>query len=233
VRVVVITGAAGGLGAALTLTLGGRGFHVLALCRGDTSAARELGARMAAAGVRGEILRHDITSTEAADTLSRSDAIGAATELMLVNNACAKLEPRPFHLHEWSEIQAALDVAAKGSFLCTRALLRPLVAKRGTVVSVLSRAVTGEVPKGFAGYIIAKSALLGASRALAAEYAGRLRVFTVSPGFMDTPLTAGLDPRLREAMRADGVRTVESVAEAITDRACSEQTPGRGEDYPL
>ncbi len=232
-KAAVITGGTGGLGSALALELGSRGFHVLSLYHRDVAAAEDLTRRMNSAGVLGLVLQQDITDAGVAKALDGVEFLGAATEIVLVNNAAARFEPKPFHLHEWKEIAAALETAAKGSFLCTKALLRRLVAKHGTVVNVLSRAVTGDVPKGFGGYVIAKSALLGMTRALAAEYAGRLRVFSVSPGFLETRLTAGWDERLRERMKDDPSRTPETVALAIADRVCSNGTVGRGEDYPL
>jgi len=233
VKAVVITGGAGGLGSALAMELGARGYRVLALYGSDRVAADALAERLRMAGVEGEVVRQDITSADVTDCLARFDWVTGAAELVLVNNACAPFTPKPFHLHDWTEVAAALDVAVKGSFLCTKALLRPLAARRGTVVNVLSRAVTGDVPKGFGAYVIAKSALLGMTRALAAEYGERLRVFSVSPGFMRTPLTAAWDARLTDAMAGGDVRGVDAVARVIADLISAAATPARGEDYPL
>jgi NAD(P)-dependent dehydrogenase (short-subunit alcohol dehydrogenase family) len=106
----------------------------------------------------------------------------------------------------------------------------------GTIVNVLTSAIEGAPPKGFAAYLTAKYALQGFTLALAAEYATRgVRVFSVSPGYMETPLTQQWDARLSEAIRANAGRiTVPAEAAArIFNLVTAGEALGRGENYPV
>jgi NAD(P)-dependent dehydrogenase (short-subunit alcohol dehydrogenase family) len=106
----------------------------------------------------------------------------------------------------------------------------------GVIVNVLTSAIDGQTPKGFAAYVTAKYALRGLTLALAAEYAERgIRIFSVSPGFMDTPLTQKWDSRLREIIRTNSSRLTEPIeaAKRLLELVTDETTPGRGEDYPI
>jgi NAD(P)-dependent dehydrogenase (short-subunit alcohol dehydrogenase family)/acyl dehydratase len=224
----VVTGGTQGLGRALTLAFGTAGYEVLALYQRDTHAARLLEAELTAAGIVGRTVQHDVTHDDFPE-------VPTGKQLVLINNAAAYFEPKPLHLIAWEEMERSLVVALKGSFVACRALLRPMLkAGGGTIVNVLSSAVHF-TPKGFAAYIPAKLALQGLTRSLAAEYAQRgLRVFSVSPGFMDTRLTSGWSPQLRAAMRAAApMRTTETYADSILKLVLRNDLPARGEDYLL
>jgi NAD(P)-dependent dehydrogenase (short-subunit alcohol dehydrogenase family) len=91
-------------------------------------------------------------------------------------------------------------------------------------------------PKGFAAYLTAKHALRGLTLALAAEYAERgVRVFSVSPGFMDTPLTKRWDSRLREIIRANSLHVSDPIqaAKRLVELVDNKTAVGQGEDYPI
>lgn len=140
------------------------------------------------------------------------------------------------HLLKWDDFQDSFEVAVKGVWLYTRSVIRPMLkARRGNIVNVLTTAVEGIPPKGFAAYVTAKCALQGLTRALASEYAHRgIRVFSVSPGFMETSLTAGWDQRLKAAMSnasATGAQSPMYVAENIRKLVENPQTPGQGENH--
>jgi NAD(P)-dependent dehydrogenase (short-subunit alcohol dehydrogenase family)/acyl dehydratase len=221
---VIVTGGTKGLGRELSLAFGRAGYEVLALYRSDAAAAQSLGAELAAAGLRGRAVQHDVTQEGFPE-------LPACRNLVLINNAAAAFEPRPLHLLEWKDYEDALGVAVQGAFRASQALLRPMIrAGRGTIVNVLSSAIF-QVPKGFGAYVPAKFALLGLTRSLAAEYSPRgLRIFSVSPGFMDTPLTRAWTPALRAASEASDVATN---ARAILDLVTLEHLSGQGENYPL
>jgi 3-oxoacyl-[acyl-carrier protein] reductase len=72
--------------------------------------------------------------------------------------------------------------------------------KAGRIIFLSS--VVGEMGNaGQTGYAITKAALLGAARSIAREYASRnITVNAISPGFIDTDMTTGLTPQLKEQM---------------------------------
>jgi short-subunit dehydrogenase len=111
-----------------------------------------------------------------------------------------------------------------------------LKLKAGTIIHVLSSAIEGAPPKGFSAYVTAKHALRGFTLALAAEYSPRgLKIFSVSPGYMDSDLTGKWDDRLRESIRGATDRVTDPAAAAcrIVELAITDNTPGVGENYPV
>jgi 3-oxoacyl-[acyl-carrier protein] reductase len=234
-RLAVVTGGTKGLGREISLAFGRAGYDVLALYASDRAAADELTAAFAQAGIQGSAVQHDITSTDAA-IWSRPE-IAEAEKIVLIHNACAPFSPTPLHQLPWAEFEQNFNVAVKGGWACSQALLRPMIKKGGgTIVNVLTSALEGSSPKGFSAYLTAKHALRGLTLAQASEFSARgIRVFTVSPGYMDTALTARWDDRLRDSIRSNSSRITDPAIAAARIVALVEDTTlaGQGEDYPL
>lgn len=233
-RTVIITGATKGLGRATALVFAQAGHQVIALYSADEAAAEKLRIELRPLGGDSCVIKHDVTS-ENTELWGRSDIVQSQS-LVLINNACAPFTPRPFHLLRWEEMSNGLNVGLKGSWLSASALLRPMArAGNGTIVNVLTSALQGAPPKGFAAYVTAKHALRGLTLALAAEYAAKgIRVFSVSPGFMATAFTAGWDERFVQAIRAvSPLSDPASAARRIYELVEGMDTPGQGEDYSV
>lgn len=201
--VAVITGGTKGLGRALSLRFGRAGYSVVAIFHSDDPAARNLERELQGAGISGLALRHDVATEGLAAKLAAVPGFADATSYTLIHAACAPFSPKPLHLLG-QELEEQFRTAVVGGLLTAQAMLRFMVRrKRGTIVEILSTAVGDTAPKGFLAYVSAKYALLGLSKCLDAEYAHLgIRVLTVSPGFMNTSLTAGWDPSLRAAIAA-------------------------------
>jgi 3-oxoacyl-[acyl-carrier protein] reductase len=231
---VVITGATKGLGRSITLEFARAGYRVLGLYSADEAAAEKLRVVLRSFHSDAQLLKHDV-SRELPQTWSRAE-IQRAEGLVLVNNAWASFTPQPFHLLPWGDFETGLNIGLKGSWLCARALLGPMVRSgRGIIVNVLTSALHGLPPRGFAAYAVAKHALRGLTLALAAEYGAKgIRVFSVSPSFMLTELTSKWDARLIEAVRGGAPATNPvDAAHMIRDLVDKNTTVGRGEDYSL
>jgi 3-oxoacyl-[acyl-carrier protein] reductase len=231
---VVITGATKGLGRALALVFAQAGHRVLGFYSADEEAAEKMRAELQPFGGHWSVIKHNVAKENA--ELWVAPYIQQAESLVLINNVCAPFTPQPFHLLRWEDFADGLDAGLKGSWLCSRALLRPMArAGRGTIVNVLTTALYGLPPKGFAAYATAKHALRGLTLALAAEYAERgIRVFSVSPSFMPTALTAVWDARLVESICAGTTPSdPDQAARRIYGLVENAATPGRGEDYPV
>jgi 3-oxoacyl-[acyl-carrier protein] reductase len=231
--VVVVTGGTKGLGREISLAFGRAGYLVAACYASDTAAAEETRALLEADGGQIRLIRQDVAALQA-DAFSELP-LADAPRLILVNNACASFSPQPFHQLGAADFQRQFEAGALGAVNVCRALLRPLLRQPGNVVmNVLTTAVPGLPPKGFAAYAVAKHALRGLTLALAAEYAARgLKVCSISPGFMDTPLTQAWDERLRAGMMATPGQVSQPHAVASRMLALAEDLalPGQGEDY--
>jgi 3-oxoacyl-[acyl-carrier protein] reductase len=231
-RTVIITGGTKGLGREIALTFGRAGYFVIAFYSTDTAAAERLQAAFTTEKINGCVLQHDVTSENSA--VWNHPEIQTADRLTLIHNACAPFTPVPMHQLTWENFENNFSVAVKGGWLGSQALVR-LMLKRGggTMINILTSAVAGMPPKGFGAYAVAKHALRGLTLSLAAEYAPRgIRVFSASPGFMQTSLTETWDVRLREAIQSAARNTVPAdAAQRLLELVDSETTPGQGEDY--
>jgi NAD(P)-dependent dehydrogenase (short-subunit alcohol dehydrogenase family) len=174
-RTVVVTGGAKGIGRATVTRFTALGDRVVALGR-DEAALAAL-----------EVETHVCDVTDEAVVTSVLGALGAVD--VLVNNAGIG-ESAPLHLTTLESWQRHLDVNATGAFLCMRAVV-PGMRERGdgAIVTVASTAGRSGVPY-TAAYTASKHAVVGLTRAVAAEVAGTgVRVNAVCPTFVNTEMT--------------------------------------------
>lgn len=233
-KTAIVTGGTKGLGREISLGFARSGYFVVSLYSSDESAAQQLIDAIAKCQGRGLVMRHDVCSEDL--EIWNHSAIQNAESLTLIHNACGAFTPAPMHQLAWNDFENALSVALKGAWNSSQPLLRAMLKKKvGTIVNVLTSAIEGVPPKGFAAYAVAKYALRGFTLALASEYSGRgIKTFSVSPGYMDTGLTSSWDSRLREIICARSRVTVPlEAARTILNLVEDATIPGCGEDYPV
>lgn len=192
-RVVVITGAGGGLGRQFALAFARAGAR-LACVDLAPAAAAETAALVQAMGadavaITADVSLEDDTSAMAATAL---DAFGAIDTL--VNNAAvyAGIERRPFDEIEVADWDRVMAVNLRGPWLCAKACAAALRASGGAIVNVSSATVMSGSPL-WAHYVASKSALIGLSRVIARELGEHgVRVNTIAPGFTLTEASRDL-----------------------------------------
>ncbi|MCX2183147.1 SDR family oxidoreductase [Streptomyces fradiae] len=191
-RAVIVTGAARGQGAAEARLLAEAGARVV------LTDVREEEGRAVAAELgpdRGVFVRHDVTSAEDWAAVAAT-ALGSYGRLDgLVNNA-ALWRTAPLEDETYDNFELLLRVDLLGPFLGMRAVLPALrEAGGGSIVNVSSTAGLVGVP-GHAAYGAGKFGLRGLSRSAARDLAPYgIRVNTVHPGAVDTPMTAAVADR--------------------------------------
>jgi NAD(P)-dependent dehydrogenase (short-subunit alcohol dehydrogenase family) len=179
----LVTGAGSGIGRATCRRLRAEGAAVAAL---DIDADA---VGIVAEEVGGTVLVADVTD---GDGLRRAidravDELGGLT--IVVNNAGVGAV-RPFHRYSDREYDRIVDVSMRGTFNGIRAAA-PLMVDGGSIVNVSS--VSGMRPtRGEAPYAAAKAAVIALTQSAALEYGPGLRVNCVSPGLIETRLTAPL-----------------------------------------
>ena len=187
-RIALVTGGGRGIGreAALALASAGADVAVAARSAGELAETVSL---IRAAGRRGEAIVCDVAERPQVDAMIARVKSALGDPLILVNNAgiagSAKLTDTTDEM--WDRM---LRVNATGAFYCTRAVLPMMLqAKWGRIVNVASIAAKSGAPY-IAAYAASKHALLGLTRAVAAEVATRgITVNAVCPGYVDTGMT--------------------------------------------
>lgn len=191
-KTVAVTGATRGIGLAITEHFLSAGWRVFCLARSDQAMAA-LRAKGDAHFVPFDASREDSVVAAAKAVLGHTDSLGA-----LVNNAGVALSA-PFAKTTTDDFLRVQAVNLTAPFVLTRELLPALVKAKGRVVNVCSTAAR----KGFkytAAYCASKHALLGLTRALAVELAGKhVTVNAVSPGWTDTDMLAASVERISSA----------------------------------
>ncbi len=195
----LVTGASGGIGAAIARALHGAGAAVA------LSGTREapLEALAAELGERAAVVPCNLADAEAVEGLvgRAAEALGGAVDI-LVNNAGITRDGLLMRMKD-EDWQAVLDVNLTAAMRLSRAALRGMMKARwGRIVSVTS--VVGATGNpGQTNYAAAKAGLTGFSKSLAAEVAARgITVNCVAPGFIATAMTDKLNEQQRERILA-------------------------------
>lgn len=219
--VAFVAGGSRGIGAQIARRLSGAGYAVAVNYFRSKARAEALVSELKAAGGRALAVQGDVR--EADDVAAALQAVEAALGpvSVLVNVATGELQQGPFGDFDWDAFQADLDYQVKAvTHLCRGVHAAMKAAGGGAIVNVLSQVVNGAPPARMAPYVTAKYALMGLSKALAAEWAGDgIRVNMVSPGMVQTELTEHYHERVfkMEAARTPLGRlaTPEDVAAAV------------------
>jgi 3-oxoacyl-[acyl-carrier protein] reductase len=184
----LVTGASGGIGAAIAQQLARDGLHVIVHANSQPERAEAVAAAIRAAGGSAETVAFDVADNAAC--AGALEAILAAGPIqVLVNNAGIHDDAilAGMRAEQWSRV---VDVSLNGFFNVTQPLLLPMLRTRwGRIISLSSvAAVMGN--RGQANYAAAKAGLHGASKSLALEVASRgVTVNVVAPGIIQTAMT--------------------------------------------
>ena len=198
-RIALVTGASQGIGRACALELAKVGATVALAARNETKLA-EVAAEIAAAGGTAAAFSLDVASEESIKNGAKAvlDRFGKVE--ILVNNAGITRDDLMMRMKraDWDDV---LSTNLTGTFLLTQALLRQMIKNRwGRIINIAS--VVGRTgQEGQVNYAASKAGLIGFTRSLAREVASRgITVNAVAPGYVETPMTAVLDEKLRAKM---------------------------------
>lgn len=203
-KVALVTGASRGLGETTAKLLALAGARVVVNYHRGADDARRVVDDIVAAGGQAEAIAADVSSPdEVASMVSAATARFGAIDI-LVNNAARDFRPSPFMKLSWRDVQADLDVIAKGAFLCCQAVLPSMLEKGAGKIINISTVATDDPPPDQTKYVMAKSALVGLTRSLSIEFAARnIQVNMVVPNFVETDLVAHIPEGFRKKLADD------------------------------
>jgi 3-oxoacyl-[acyl-carrier protein] reductase len=193
----LVTGATGGIGAAIARVLHGAGAAV-AISGTRAQVLEELKGSLG--GERVHVLPCNLSSPEEVEKLVPAAEAAMGGLDILVNNAGITRDGLAMRMKD-EDWQAVLDVNLSSAFRLSRAAMRGMMKKRwGRIISITSVVgVTGN--PGQANYVASKAGIIGLSKSLAQELAARnVTVNCVAPGFIATAMTEALNDKQKEAI---------------------------------
>jgi 3-oxoacyl-[acyl-carrier protein] reductase len=206
-KIAVVTGAAGGIGAATARLLASEGAAVALV---DVTAPRDVAEQIVSAGGAARAYACDITDQPAVDAVFDSIATDFGAVHILVNNAGITRDSLFFRMPK-ADWDAVIAVNLTGAYHCAQAAQRYMVARRyGKIVSLSSRSALGN--RGQANYAAAKAGIQALTATLAIELGPyNINVNAVAPGYIATAMTAATAARVgaapEEHQRAAAQRT--------------------------
>lgn len=196
---VFITGSTRGIGHAIALEFAKRGANVV--INGRSAISDELLTEFTAFGVKAVGVSGDISKSDDAKRMVNEAIEKLGSVDVLVNNAGITRDGLSLKMSE-EDFEAVLKINLTGAFNMTQAVMKPMTrARSGAIINITS--VVGLIGNaGQANYAASKAGLIGLTKSIAREVAGRnVRVNAVAPGFIDSDMTVELSDKIKEAMK--------------------------------
>lgn len=196
-KVTIVTGGAQGIGRAIAEFLAEKGSHIAIL---DFADAADTCRAIEEKGVKAFFAKVDVSDFGTVEKAVQAVAAEFGGVDNLVNNAGITRDKLLVRMTE-EEWDLVMRVNLKGTFNCTRAAVRYLMKKGGSIVNIASIAgLMGNV--GQTNYAASKAGIIGFTKSVAKEYGGKgIRANAVAPGFIQTDMTVALDEKYRDTMK--------------------------------
>ena len=200
-KAAIVTGASRGIGRAIALRLAREGANVLVNYNTRRHAADEVAAGIEAAGGRAIVVQADVAKAADVDRLVQAALAAFDNRIdVLVNNAGITRDQLIMRMSE-EDWESVLDTNLKSAFLVTRSVLRPMLRLRyGRIVNITSiSGIMGNA--GQANYSASKAGLIGLTRSIAREVAGRnITCNAVAAGVIETEIWQGVPETAIESL---------------------------------
>jgi len=199
-RTIMVTGGSRGIGRGICLAFARADNHIYFNYSSAGEAAAQTEKLVAEAGGTATGIQVNVASEkEVMDFVARAlDETGRVD--VLVNNAGITRDGLLVRMKEadWEEV---LNINLKGSFLCTKAVTKPMMRQRyGRIINVSSVVGVSGNP-GQVNYVASKAGIIGLTKGVAKELASRgITANVVAPGYIETDMTADLPDKAKEAM---------------------------------
>jgi len=235
--VALVTGGSRGIGRAIAEALAADGYEVAVNFISNEGAAKDTVESIESAGGKAIPVQADIADSEKVDAMFTEIEERLGPVVALVNNAGVRADGLALGMKDdaWRRV---IDTNLFGTFACTRRALRPMLkARKGRIVNITSISGMHASP-GQANYSAAKAGVIGLTKTIAAEVAGKgISVNAVAPGLIATDLTSNLNDKQVEAIQgrvpAKRIGTPEDVASLVSWLCSDKATYITGAVYPV
>lgn len=198
-QVAVVTGAGRGIGRAIALKFAAAGADVVCVSRTAENSSR-VAQEVRALGR--QAWAHAVDVADGAGVAALADQIlkDCPRVDILVNNAGVTRDGLLMRMSE-ADWDTVLDTNLKGAFHFTKALARAFLRQRGGRIINVASVIGLMGNAGQANYAASKAGLIGFTKAMAREMGSRgVTVNALAPGFIETDMTAGLKPEMKEEL---------------------------------
>lgn len=199
-RVAVVTGASRGIGRAIALALAAQGRHVVLVAR-DLAKLEAVKQQIESVGGTAAVKTCDIGDGAALTAMIEAVADEFGRLDILVNNAGITRDTLILRMSD-EQFDEVIRVNLRSAFIACRAAAKPMLrGKWGRIINISS--VSGLVGNaGQCNYAASKAGLLGLTKSIAKELAGKnITANVVAPGFIETDMTEGLPEAIKEGVK--------------------------------
>ena len=217
-KVALVTGAAQGIGKAVALLLARHGADIV-VSDINLEKAEETAKEIESIGQKAMAIKVNVASLNDVERMVEAVLKKFGKIDILINNAGITRDKLILRMTE-EDWDIVLNVNLKGTFNCTKAVVRHMAKQRsGKIVSIAS--VVGEMGNaGQVNYAASKAGVIGLTKTIAREFAKRgINVNAIAPGYIETPMTEVLSDKVKEELKRlipmERLGKPEDVAEAV------------------
>ena len=201
-KVALVTGASRGIGKAIALKLAENGADVAIVYAGNKEKAEETQKQLESLSVKAKAYCCDVSDFEKTKALIEEVTNDFGGVDILVNNAGIVRDTLVLKMKE-EDFDKVIDTNLKGAFNLIKHTYQAFMKRRSGRIVNISSVVGLNGNAGQANYASAKAGLIGLTKSVAKELAGRkVTCNAIAPGFIETDMTEALNDKVKEAMTA-------------------------------
>lgn len=200
-KTVIVTGGSRGIGKGIALEFAKQGANVAFTYSSSVEAAKALEVELQVFGVKAKGYRSDAASFSQSEQLVEEVLKDFGSVDVLINNAGITKDNLLMRMTE-ADFDKVIEVNLKSIFNMTKAVQRIMLKQRSGSIINISSVVGVQGNAGQANYAASKAGILGFTKSVALELGSRnIRCNAIAPGFIETEMTAKLNPEVVEGWR--------------------------------
>ncbi|MES2286341.1 MAG: 3-oxoacyl-[acyl-carrier-protein] reductase [Bacteroidota bacterium] len=200
-KTALITGASRGIGRGIAIKFAEHGANIAFTYLSSIEKGLALEKELEAFGIKAKGYQSDAADFKAAEELVNAVISDFGTVDVLVNNAGITRDTLLMRMSEqqWDEV---MNANLKSVFNLTKAITKPMLKQRKGSIINMSSVVGIKGNAGQSNYAASKAGIIGFTKSIALELGSRnIRSNAIAPGFIETEMTAALDPKVVEGWR--------------------------------